>query len=55
MFLHCFATGLRSFLFELGFRGFLAVSWQFFVGAVVTGNYFVELARLIFVLRVGLA
>ena len=27
---------------------------QFFVGAVVTGNYFVELARLIFLFRVGL-
>ena len=35
---------------SVGFRGFLGL-WQFFVGAVVAGNYFVELARLIFVSR----
>ena len=37
--------------FVSGFPGGL---WQFFVGAVVTGSYFVELARLIFLFRVGI-
>jgi hypothetical protein len=38
----------------VGLSGFPGGLWQFFVGAVVTRSYFVELARLIVLFRVGL-
>ena len=51
-----FHDGLAQFFVPdiVGFSGFPGGLWQFFVGAVVTGSYFAELARLIFLFRVGL-
>ena len=49
-----FRDGLAQVFVRVGLSRFPGDLWQFFVGAVVTGNYFVELARLIFLFRVGL-
>ena len=50
-----FHDGLAQFFVRVGLSGFPGGLWQFFVGAVVTGNCFVEFARLTFLFRVGLA
>jgi hypothetical protein len=50
-----FHDGLAQFFVLVGLSGSPGGLWQFFVGAVeVTGNDFVELARLIFLFRVEL-
>jgi hypothetical protein len=49
-----FHDGLAQFFVLVGLSGFPGGLWQFFVGAVVTGSYFVELVRLFFLFRVGL-
>ena len=50
-----FRDGLAPFFGCVGFSRPSGGLWQFFVGAVVTGNFFVKLARSNALFRVGLA